>query len=732
MTLFSTILFSVFTSAIFFIKDQFFAGSGSTDLLSYFSNAPYICIIVIPALCARKSIQIYDDFIPLSRFKKLIKHFLSIFLTYLIMILLMLPVCFFVSRLGSIDIGQIFTGIFCLLLYGASLIAFCLFINEVFPNRTAAFVVSALCLGVFNSIHIVPLYITLPSVISSFFRMLSFAWHFDAASKGIADTRDISWFLFTTILFIFLTCLVQECKRGKVYDKKQKAFYTGFLLILLLAFLNSTAYYLRLDFSQNKSYSVSSYTKKITAVLDDRLNITYYRSGSLSRLYPQIRDVTDFLNSYALSNQKITFAIKDPDKDEEIRTLLDNYGIISQQLQNTGANSTQFTNVYSAIVMEYKGMLQLIPFIMSSQTLEYDLDMRLRNLITKKNITVNLVLGNEMSLNDDYGFIIPWFNSQGILVNPLYIEDPSFVQNLELCDGPLFVIGDSEVNIENAIAIENYILQNKGNSVFAVSPYSAKIEDDWNITANRRTNLVEMLENWGVTFTDKIVADISCARITMYADDGQDDNPFSQTSSAREILNYPLWPSLLPQQNCMLGMTLFWPVKLELSQNATPYLITSSGAWYYQTDRASPSKLIETNPFSIQNETGSNSERGTQIIGAQITGPLKGLYNLASCEDSNIIVIPDQYFLNTLMTGYIGGDFGDYRNFEFISNCILNLAGESELALLQSKTTRDTSLYKITDHTQLLKMQLLSYILSFILLPLCHVLIFLLRRRLKW
>ncbi len=350
MTLFSTILFSVFTSAIFFIKDQFFAGSGSTDLLSYFSNAPYICIIVIPALCARKSIQIYDDFIPLSRFKKLIKHFLSIFLTYLIMILLMLPVCVFVSRLGSIDIGQIFTGIFCLLLYGASLIAFCLFINEVFPNRTAAFVVSALCLGVFNSIHIVPLYITLPSVISSFFRMLSFAWHFDAASKGIADTRDISWFLFTTILFIFLTCLVQECKRGKVYDKKQKAFYTGFLLILLLAFLNSTAYYLRLDFSQNKSYSVSSYTKKITAVLDDRLNITYYRSGSLSRLYPQIRDVTDFLNSYALSNQKITFAIKDPDKDEEIRTLLDNYGIISQQLQNTGANSTQFTNVYSAIV----------------------------------------------------------------------------------------------------------------------------------------------------------------------------------------------------------------------------------------------------------------------------------------------------------------------------------------------------------------------------------------------
>ena len=731
MTLLASIVFSVFTSVMFFIKGRFFEGSGSTDLLNYFASVPYICILVIPAICAKKSRQIYDDFIPLTPLKKLLKNALSCYLKYLIMIALMLPVCIFISKTGDIDMGQIAAGFFCLLLYGASLISLCLFINELFQNKTLAFVISALLLAAFNSIHLIPLYLNVPSFVTALCQSLSFAWHFDAASKGIFDTRDILFLLLCTVLFLYSAYFVQELKKGRVYDKKQKAFYSGLFILTVLLILNSSAYYKRLDFSKNKSYSISNYTKKLCTELNDTLNITYYRSSSFAKIYPQIRDISDYLNTYCSYSKFISFKIKDPDKDEATRTMLDNYGITSQQLQNSGANSTQFTNVYSAIILEYKGMVQVIPFIMASQSLEYDLDIRLRNLITGKNLTVNIIIGNGMSLNDDYGFITPWLNSQGILVNPLYIEDPLFVQNLNQSTGPLLVIGDSEINIENAIAIESYILNQKGNAIFAVGPYSTTIEDEWSITANNRTNVVEMLENWGVTFTDKICADISCARITMYSDEALQDNPFTQTTASKEVLNYPLWISLLPQQYCRLGMTLFWPVKLELSQNAVPYLISSQAAWFYQTDRTSPSRLIETNPFLIQDETGKNQEKGTQILGAQITGPLKGLYNLASCQDSNIIVIPDQYFLNTLMTGYIGGDFGDYRNFEFISNCILNLNGEEELASLQAKTTRDTSLYKISDHTQLLKLELSAYLLIFILLPLAHLAVFLLSRYLQ-
>ena len=718
MTLFSAIVFSVFTSAMFFIKGQFFSGSGSTDLLSYFSNAPYICILVIPALCYKKPVSIYDDFIPASRIKKLISNYLKILLEYTILILFMLPVCLTLNYFGDTDPGQIFTGLICLIFYGAAVISLCLFINELFTNSILSFVISALLLALFNSIHIVPLYLNLNSFLSAVCRTLSFAWHFDAASKGIIDTRDILWLSLCAALFIYLAYLAIEIKKGRKFKRLQKLFYSGIIFLAIILLLNSTRYYKRFDFSKNKSYSVNSYTKKLAESLDDELKITYYRSGSLYKLYPQIRDVTDFINSYSLLSPRIRYTIKDPDKDSSVNELLLNYGITSQQLQKSGTNSTEFINVYSAIILEYKGNVQLIPFIMSSQTLEYDFDMRVRNLISGQSFAVNIIIGNGMQLYDDYGFVIPWLNSQGIVANPLFIEDPAFITNLKLCTGPLLVIGDSQINIENAIAIESYILEQKGNALFALSPYSCTIEDEWSITANKGTNLVEMLENWGVTFTDSIAADISCARITMYSEDGESENPFELSSQQKEVLNYPQWISLLPQQYCSLGMTLFWPVCLELSQNAVPYLITSPSAWTYKTDRASPSRLIETNPFLIQQDSAQNHTGGTQIIGAQITGELTGLYNYASCPDSNIIVIPDQYFVNTLMTGYIGGDFGDYRNFEFLSNCILKLQGEPELAALQSKTTRDTSLYKVSDLELFKKLRTRVYIIVFLLIPL--------------
>ena len=166
MTLFSALLFSIFTSAMFFIKGQFFSGSGSTDLLTYFSYVPYICIIVIPSLCYKSSITIYDDFIPQGRLKRVLKSFCRAFSYFAFYVIMLLPVCLLVNLFGSLDWGQVFISFFALFLYGACLISLCLFVNELISNSIAAFVLSALLLALFNSIHIIPLYIDGPKILT--------------------------------------------------------------------------------------------------------------------------------------------------------------------------------------------------------------------------------------------------------------------------------------------------------------------------------------------------------------------------------------------------------------------------------------------------------------------------------------------------------------------------------------------------------------------------------------
>ena len=710
-----SILFPVITAINYFIRGQFFSGSGTTDLVLFFSAVPYICIVAVPALCYKQSFSIYDNFIPLTEISRQTAVFLTRLILYSIQLLLLLPAVLLVNLYGDTDAGQIFTSFICLIFYGAAVIAVCSFIQTAFANKISSFILSALVLVIFNTAHLFALYVQLPGFLVSLFRLLSFAWHFDAAGKGILDTRDLLWLAGSASLFIFLSDTVIQIKKGRRFSRPLKIRHILLPIICLLTMLNANRWYSRIDFSQNKTYSISKYTKSLLNRIDSPVKLTYYRSSSIAKLYPQIRDVADFLTEYSSQSSKINLIIKDPDKDSSIRTMLENYGIASQQLRTVSGTSTEYLTVYSAIVIEYEGNAETIPFTMAANTLEYDLDGRIKHLISGSARTVNILAGNGLSLSEDYSYVIPWLQSQGFVCNALYIEDPAFTENLSLARGPLLVLGDGEILIEQAIAIEDYILSGKGTALLAISPYKADIENSWYITASQHTNLIEMVENWGLHFNPQITSDYSCARITMYADD----------NNSTQLLNYPLWPSLMSQENAPLGITLFWVTPLELESQTdgvtlAPYLLSSPAASGYSEDKASPEKLFETNPFLLAENSAitNGSDRGTKVLGAELSGSLEGLYNAEKAENARVIVIPDQYFLSTLMSGYIGGDSGDYRNFEFLTNTLLKLNGEEELAALQSRTSRDTSLYKVTDVIQFNTLRLVTFIILFVILPL--------------
>ncbi len=719
-----SILFPLFLSLNYFIRGQFFTGNGSTDLLLFFSAIPYVSIIAVPALCYKQSFSAYDDFIPLTELGRQLVSFLTRLILFCIQLLLLLPAILLVNLFGSIDPGQLITSLICLIFYGAAVISLCSFIQNLISNKVTSLIISALVLIVFNSAHLFALYVPLPDFLVNFFRLISFAWHFDAAGKGIFDSRDIIWLCGITGLFLFLSDTIVQIKKGRHFKKNKSLRLRQILrpVICLLIMLNANRWYFRLDFSQNKTYSISKYTKSLLDRVESPVKITYYRSSSIAKLYPQIRDVADFLTEYAAQNSKVNLLIKDPDKDQAVRTMLENYGIASQQLRTVSGTSTEYLTVYSAIVIEMEGNAETIPFTMAANTLEYDLDGRLKHLISGSSRTVNIVIGNGLSLSEDYGYVIPWLQSQGFICNPIYIGDPSFSQALANSSGPLLLLGDSQIGIEEAIAIESYLLQ--GNSaLLGLSPYVIDIENSWNITAAQKTNLIEIVENWGISFPPELTADLSCARITMYADD----------NNATQLLNYPLWPSLMSQENAPLGMTLFWANPLEIKEQLSdseegsyalsvkPYLVSSQAAWSVEEDKTSPQKLYETNPFLLENTTSGKESYSTKLLGLEIKGSLPGLFIAGKSQNSHIILIPDQYFVSSLMNGYIGGDTGDYRNFEFLTNALLKLNGEEELAALQSRTRRDTSLYKITDLLQLNRLRLVTFLVLFIIIPLAMI-----------
>lgn len=721
---FLAVLFLIFVSLNFFVKQQFFGVTGSTDLVLFFSAVPYICILIIPALCYPHSFFIYDSFIPQTHESKVLKRFFYLLIQYLILCCFLIPPVLCINIFGSVDGGQFFTGFLCLVVYGCAAISVTLLIYEIITLPVGAFLISAVILAIINSSHLGAVYISLNSFLTALCKSLSFVWHFDAAGKGILDTRDFIWFLSITAIFLLITYLVSEKKLGKILNGKKIRYNICLLLICILVLLNGQRYYKRLDLSKGRIYSLSSYSKRLASTFEDSLKITYYRSNNLLKLYPQIRDVTDFLMTYSDSSSRISLLIKDTDKDSQAAATLQNYGISSQPIRTIKNNSTEYLQVYSAIIIEYNGNIETIPFVTSAQSLEYDLDGRINHLVGQKERTVNIVIGNGMNLYSDFSYLVNWLSSQGFICNQISIDDPEFSHKLDTAKGPLLVIGDSEIKIDQAIAIESFILNKEGKAFFAVSPFSVNIENDWSLVKNQRTNLIEMLENLGIKFSDSIGADVLCSRITMYSDDNQ-----------TKILNYPFWISLMPQMDCKAGMTLFWPDIMEFDDSVEPILWSSPSAYICNiSSKDNPlistnqNSLIETNPFELQNRSTEGLKKQSVALGARIKGEIKGLYTLGLQKNADIYVIPDPYFLSNLMTQYNGGEYGDYRNFDYLTGSLLRLNGEEELAELNGKANRDISLYKIDDeqHFQLMKkftFVILMGIIPFIILCIPVILI---------
>ena len=120
----------------------------------------------------------------------------------------------------------------------------------------------------------------------------------------------------------------------------------------------------------------------------------------------------------------------------------------------------------------------------------------------------------------------------------------------------------------------------------------------------------------------------------------------------------------------------------------------------------------------LENSDISSYQKESKNLAVEISGQIQGLYNLLETNKEKIIVISDQYFINSLMTGFNSIETMDYRNFDLITNILLKLNGEEELADLQSKISEDTSLYKISDLESFLDKEIFTFIYECLLLPL--------------
>ncbi len=705
----SGIVFCAFSAAAFFWGTRFFTqGQGSAALSPFFLAMPYLCSILIPALCMNIKSRAFDKCLPFDETKKAAARVLAaltVFVFYLIPTSLV-PLC--VNIFGSVDFGAVMVSYAGLSLYAAAAISFCVFMSSFFKNRAAYFAASALFLSGLNSIHNILNFIQAGDFLSSAIRSASFAWRFDSASKGILDSRDFLFFALASLLFVTLTAFVLEHKKGKKYFCKKRA-ARSWTLIFIFVFLalNSTRIYKRLDFSAGKIYTPSKRTTALLSSAREKIRISYYRSEELLKLYPQVRDVGDFLRSLSFSSKNVVYTEHDADK-EASQKILRGLNVPPFQIQKQKNNSMEFVDSYSAIVIDCMDKTLFIPAAFSTFGLEYDINLRLDYLLSQKSRRAYVLCGNGMDDKKDFKAALDWLNIEGFeTLSPK--RGGGLEQSLDPTI-PLALFGTSALDAAAANAIENF-LESGGALFVATSPYKSDIDGDWSLSKNKGDFILPLLEQRGISFMESLAADISCVRAAFRStDDGGNDRNVN--------INYPLWISALSQEAAPFGATFFWASPINIDEKkARPLLLSSPASWRFLPDKKSGGALFDTNPFTVPKSALDDIlvQKERSVLAAQTL-------------DKKITAVSGELFANDLLLSLSGGESGDFRNLNFLTASLLELCGESEMAALKNKGGADFSLWKISSAADWQDAKALSLLANFALPPLYFLLVFVLFR----
>jgi len=214
-----TVFFLLFVSVWLYYLQRFFA-MDTASLLPFFEAFPFAFIFVIPVLTMKvwaeeKKIGSAEILftMPFTEWELVLGKFLSCFTLLAAMVLLTIPVPLSLMPLGYFDGGVIFCEYAGTLFLGASATALGVFLSGVSKNQAAAFVGSVVVLLAVMLVH--QLTGSLPSGLADFFNYISLAFHFESFSRGLLDSRDMVFFLITTILFLFLNTQSLVYRRWK-------------------------------------------------------------------------------------------------------------------------------------------------------------------------------------------------------------------------------------------------------------------------------------------------------------------------------------------------------------------------------------------------------------------------------------------------------------------------------------------------------------------------------------
>ena len=298
--------------------------------------------------------------------------------------------------------------------------------------------------------------------------------------------------------------------------------YTTVLLlivgIVLLFNILAGRFFFRLDFTEDKRYTLSTATKDLLRELGEPVTVKAYFSKNLPPQLDMVRrDFRDMLVEYTqASDGMVVYEFIDPLKEENGEMQAQQAGIMQMQVQVREKDQLKAQIAYMGAVIELGESKESIPVIQSSSGMEYFLTSSIKKLAVVDKPLVGLLTGQgEAGMRD-----IP----QAIRdLSVLYqVEEVSLTDTTrELARySTLALIRPSDSLPEAHLEQLSEFVDQGGNLLLAINRVDMDMSSGYNMGHAGNTGLESWLLDYGIQVNENFVLDVNAVTVMVSMQQG--------------------------------------------------------------------------------------------------------------------------------------------------------------------------------------------------------------------
>ncbi|MBC7450961.1 MAG: gliding motility-associated ABC transporter substrate-binding protein GldG [Cytophagales bacterium] len=335
--------------------------------------------------------------------------------------------------------------------------------------------------------------------------------------------------------------------------KKKNDILEYVFLIAILVFLNIifSEQFFRLDFTQDKRYSISPMSQQVMSSLDDDMYVEIFLDGDLNpdyeRLKKSIKEKLDQFKAY--SDNKLEYRFIDPsaEPDKQLRergfTLIAQRGVQPKYFLDEKNGQKTEKYIFPGAVISYKQNETPVQFLKGNKVqsedeqlnqavegVEFELLKAIRKLTIKEYKSIAIIDGHGEPSKEQLEDITASLNDF-YTVQHIRLDSITSLKKFELA----MVIGPQSAYTEKEKFILDQFIVNGGKALFVYDAADIRkdsLKNGETFGLQRNLNLDDLLFKYGIRMNQSVLQDVNCAKTVIQ----------TGLNGEMQAVNFPYYP----------------------------------------------------------------------------------------------------------------------------------------------------------------------------------------------